>query len=155
MSRPVTANIQRQVMSNEHAAGIIGFACHSSLATLPCFFGAGEGIRTPDPLITNQMLYRLSYASRWKLTIILLGCQIARARDTFFMGREFVIRRASTACALQSPFATLFKPEQQAKCAPCRRSPSLSTEDERFLDEQRRPPVQTMCRARCFTRAGT
>jgi hypothetical protein len=25
--------------------------------------GAGEGIRTPDPLITNQMLYRLSYAS--------------------------------------------------------------------------------------------
>ena len=29
-----------------------------------CFFsGAGEGIRTPDPLITNQMLYQLSYAS--------------------------------------------------------------------------------------------
>ena len=27
------------------------------------FPGAGEGIRTPDPLITNQMLYRLSYAS--------------------------------------------------------------------------------------------
>jgi hypothetical protein len=27
--------------------------------------GAGEGIRTPDPLITNQMLYRLSYASNW------------------------------------------------------------------------------------------
>jgi hypothetical protein len=26
--------------------------------------GAGEGIRTPDPLITNQMLYRLSYASK-------------------------------------------------------------------------------------------
>ena len=25
--------------------------------------GAGEGIRTPDPLITNQMLYQLSYAS--------------------------------------------------------------------------------------------
>ena len=24
--------------------------------------GAGEGIRTPDPLITNQMLYQLSYA---------------------------------------------------------------------------------------------
>ena len=35
--------------------------------------GAGEGIRTPDPLITNQMLYRLSYASRRKLTIILIG----------------------------------------------------------------------------------
>ena len=27
--------------------------------------GAGEGIRTPDPLITNQMLYRLSYASKF------------------------------------------------------------------------------------------
>jgi hypothetical protein len=24
--------------------------------------GAGEGTRTPDPLITNQMLYQLSYA---------------------------------------------------------------------------------------------
>src|ERR1039457_7061101 len=31
-----------------------------------CFSGAGEGNRTPDPLITNQMLYRLSYASSWK-----------------------------------------------------------------------------------------
>ena len=29
-----------------------------------CFPGAGEGIRTPDPLITNQMLYQLSYASK-------------------------------------------------------------------------------------------
>ena len=27
------------------------------------FSGAGEGNRTPDPLITNQMLYQLSYAS--------------------------------------------------------------------------------------------
>ena len=35
--------------------------------------GAGEGIRTPDPLITNQMLYRLSYASRRKPIIILIG----------------------------------------------------------------------------------
>ena len=32
--------------------------------------GAGEGIRTPDPLITNQMLYRLSYASRANLIIV-------------------------------------------------------------------------------------
>jgi hypothetical protein len=29
--------------------------------------GAGEGIRTPDPLITNQMLYQLSYASKIRL----------------------------------------------------------------------------------------
>ena len=32
--------------------------------------GAGEGTRTPDPLITNQMLYQLSYASRRKQLII-------------------------------------------------------------------------------------
>ena len=30
----------------------------------PFSHGAGEGIRTPDPLITNQMLYQLSYASK-------------------------------------------------------------------------------------------
>ena len=39
----------------------------ASTAQMPAFrkpyTGAGEGIRTPDPLITNQMLYRLSYAS--------------------------------------------------------------------------------------------
>jgi hypothetical protein len=32
------------------------------------FSGAGEGIRTPDPLITNQMLYQLSYASKTGLS---------------------------------------------------------------------------------------
>jgi hypothetical protein len=31
----------------------------------PCFIGAGERIRTPDPLITNQLLYQLSYAGVW------------------------------------------------------------------------------------------
>ena len=46
--------------------------------------GAGEGIRTPDPLITNQMLYRLSYASRRKLIIILIGMQIARETQKIF-----------------------------------------------------------------------
>ena len=35
----------------------------TSLFPESCFSGAGEGNRTPDPLITNQMLYRLSYAS--------------------------------------------------------------------------------------------
>ena len=33
----------------------------------PVFIGAGERIRTPDRLITNQLLYRLSYASAWIL----------------------------------------------------------------------------------------
>ena len=31
--------------------------------------GAGEGIRTPDPLITNQMLYQLSYAGARNLRL--------------------------------------------------------------------------------------
>ena len=35
-------------------------------SSLRLFSGAGEGIRTPDPLITNQMLYRLSYASKFR-----------------------------------------------------------------------------------------
>jgi hypothetical protein len=38
----------------------------------PAQTGAGEGIRTPDPLITNQMLYQLSYASRRKLFILVI-----------------------------------------------------------------------------------
>ncbi len=41
----------------------------------PAQAGAGEGIRTPDPLITNQMLYRLSYASGHKPIILLGGPQ--------------------------------------------------------------------------------
>jgi hypothetical protein len=31
--------------------------------------GAGEGNRTPDPLLTRQLLYRLSYASEWNNSI--------------------------------------------------------------------------------------
>ena len=38
---------------------------NSSMLAAELVSGAGEGIRTPDPLITNQMLYRLSYASNW------------------------------------------------------------------------------------------
>ncbi len=30
----------------------------------PCFFGAGGRTRTDDLLITNQLLYQLSYAGR-------------------------------------------------------------------------------------------
>ena len=51
--------------------------------------GAGEGIRTPDPLITNQMLYQLSYASRPKPIIIPIGPQIARAMQIFFEPARF------------------------------------------------------------------
>ena len=49
--------------------------CCGAAALLTCanarfrkaFSGAGEGIRTHDPLITNQMLYQLSYASKFGL----------------------------------------------------------------------------------------
>lgn len=27
--------------------------------------GAGEGTRTPDPIITNDVLYQLSYTGQW------------------------------------------------------------------------------------------
>ena len=49
------------------AFGVMGYLPRASPRIPPVsgklFPGAGEGIRTPDPLITNQMLYRLSYAS--------------------------------------------------------------------------------------------
>ena len=32
--------------------------------------GANEGTRTPDLLITNQLLYRLSYVGSWQKTKI-------------------------------------------------------------------------------------
>jgi hypothetical protein len=36
--------------------------------TPPAAAGAGGRIRTPDLLITNQLLYRLSYTSKWRLS---------------------------------------------------------------------------------------
>lgn len=36
--------------------------------TPPYVVGAGGRIRTPDLLITNQLLYRLSYTSTWRLS---------------------------------------------------------------------------------------
>ena len=42
----------------------MAFCCRVRISTCNAFLGAGEGIRTPDPLITNQMLYQLSYASK-------------------------------------------------------------------------------------------
>ncbi len=36
--------------------------------TPPYLVGAGGRIRTPDLLITNQLLYRLSYTSKWRLS---------------------------------------------------------------------------------------
>ena len=39
------------------------FGESGNLATTLDFIGAGDGTRTRDLLITNQLLYRLSYAS--------------------------------------------------------------------------------------------
>ena len=36
-------------------------------------FGAGNVTRTPDLLITNQLLYRLSYTSVWRGTKVILA----------------------------------------------------------------------------------
>ena len=43
----------------------VGFTvrCDWPLRDFPIFNGAGERIRTPDLLITNQLLYQLSYTS--------------------------------------------------------------------------------------------
>ena len=38
--------------------------------TLRLYDGAGEGIRTPDPLITNQLLYRAELRQPDKLLIL-------------------------------------------------------------------------------------
>lgn len=42
---------------------ILGSVCVTHLPTADSNNGAGERIRTPDRLITNQLLYQLSYAS--------------------------------------------------------------------------------------------
>ena len=55
--------------------------------------GAGEGIRTPDPLITNQMLYRLSYASRRKSTIIIRRNQNCKAAELIFAHDRVEVRQ--------------------------------------------------------------
>ena len=49
-------------------------------------FGAGGRIRTPDLLITNQLLYQLSYTSVWPAKIILPD-------STPFVNRNFRLRR--------------------------------------------------------------
>jgi hypothetical protein len=61
-------------------------AAQTSLFPESSFSGAGEGNRTPDPLITNQMLYRLSYASRWKQS----PCEAQYSPDPFVMSGTII-----------------------------------------------------------------
>ena len=44
-------------------------ACPAFLSGRTAQFGAGERTRTPDLLITNQLLYQLSYTSKLSLTL--------------------------------------------------------------------------------------
>ena len=63
----LTASLPRQL------AVILENDCFGYPATGSSVDGAGEGIRTPDLLITNQLLYRLSYASLNKSGILARG----------------------------------------------------------------------------------
>ena len=47
-------------------------------------FGAGGRIRTPDLLITNQLLYRLSYTSKFGPTAEFILADKKRFVNTFF-----------------------------------------------------------------------
>ena len=68
--------------------------------TLP---GAGEGIRTPDPLITNQMLYQLSYASELRL----LRARGTKSPPDPFLMSGTIIKSIITAIDVQ-PTTTIF-----------------------------------------------
>ncbi len=50
--------------------------------------GAGERIRTPDPLITNQLLYRLSYASEYMGAILGILARRIKYRYTTHGSRD-------------------------------------------------------------------
>ena len=63
--------------------------------------GAGEGTRTPDPLITNQMLYQLSYASHPKPSNYGgMGDRIATGIFPLLLGARVGCRRATRAHGL-------------------------------------------------------
>jgi hypothetical protein len=56
--------ITNDVRQEGYSAEIIKFCGSKEEARLPLgsqAFGAAEGIRTPDPRITNAVLYQLSY----------------------------------------------------------------------------------------------
>jgi hypothetical protein len=57
------ASPQRATFENRHNRAEINFRF-----VLKTFDGAARGIRTPDPLITNEVLYQLSYCGALALT---------------------------------------------------------------------------------------
>src|SRR4051812_44980315 len=51
----------RQHVRQELVTHVLGTRCYLSLRAGRGDAGAARGIRTPDPVITNDVLYRLSY----------------------------------------------------------------------------------------------
>src|ERR1700757_2241742 len=128
-------------------------ACRKSVSSLS-FPGAGEGNRTPDPLITNQMLYRLSYASNWgqaRLRANLSHGSLPDVRDNYikyhtaklgcnngFEGESWVSCLADAADVAPRSFGPLFLPQRHHgidTCSPSRRNDACrqrnSDEDQR------------------------
>ena len=73
----------------------------------PAAAGAGGRIRTPDLLITNQLLYRLSYTSTWLLSTnseryYSKGLEVCQVKNEFFLLpplRDFQAQRPVWICS--------------------------------------------------------
>jgi hypothetical protein len=98
--------------------------CYTACAAQPCVSdplpGAGEGIRTPDPLITNQMLYQLSYASSLGPAAL---CGQATPSDPFLMSGT-ILKATITALYVQPQgeqeehvLVLAFSPRPPRKCS--------------------------------------
>ena len=74
-------------------------------SVMSCGGGAGGRIRTPDLLITNQLLYRLSYTSVSAATILLYHSPGAKSspKIQFFAAKQSGSRPAGQGAAVYSP----------------------------------------------------
>ena len=80
---------------------------HMQLSGPPAAVGAGGRIRTPDLLITNQLLYRLSYTSTWLLSTnseryYSKGLEVCQVKNEIFLLpplRDFQAQRPVWICS--------------------------------------------------------
>ncbi len=74
-------------------------------SVMSCGGGAGGRIRTPDLLITNQLLYRLSYTSVSAATILLYHSPGAKSspKIQFFAAKQSGSRPTGQGAAVYSP----------------------------------------------------
>ena len=74
-------------------------------SVMSCGGGAGGRIRTPDLLITNQLLYRLSYTSVSAATILLYHSPGAKSspKIQFFAAKQDGSRPTGQGAAVYSP----------------------------------------------------